>query len=448
MRVNRPAPPSPPVTNYGGSPAQRGESAIKLLRRTCLSALLFEDMFYESGSEHAKSVASLVTKCAPEEVAALAIQCREQMYLRHMPLFLVRELARERGNGPIVAATLEKVIQRPDELTEYLAMYWRNQKDEAKSPLSAGSKRGLALALKKFDPDTLAKYDRPHEYKLRDVLRLVHPKPSALWQKEAWGKLLKGELESPDTWEVALSAGKDKKATFERLLRERKLGGLAFLRNLRNMQQAGVDEDLIRERFEGGFGKVLPFRFVAALKYAPAFLQDMNRAMKKCLQELPQLGGTTGVLVDVSGSMVAKLSEKSDMDRIDAAAALAMLVAGVAQRTRLWTFTTEVVEVPAEASLTLITAIQKSQPNGWTHLKKAIQHANQAKLDRLIVFTDEQSQDGVCDPAPGVKGYMVNVANYKRGVRRSGWTHIDGFSERILDFILEEEAADKRGDPQ
>ena len=40
-------------------------------------------------------------------------------------------------------------------------------------------------------------------------------------------KLIAGTLESPDTWEVALSGGADKKETFERLLREGNLGYLA-----------------------------------------------------------------------------------------------------------------------------------------------------------------------------------------------------------------------------
>jgi 60 kDa SS-A/Ro ribonucleoprotein len=42
-----------------------------------------------------------------------------------------------------------------------------------------------------------------------------------------------------------LSAGKDKRENFERLLRDGKLGGLAVLRNLRLMLASGVDPQLI-----------------------------------------------------------------------------------------------------------------------------------------------------------------------------------------------------------
>jgi len=53
--------------------------------------------------------------------------------------------------------------------------------------------------------------------------------------------LVAGELATPDTWEVALSAGAsvDKREAWERLLAENKLGAQALLRNLRNMAEPG-----------------------------------------------------------------------------------------------------------------------------------------------------------------------------------------------------------------
>ena len=53
-----------------------------------------------------------------------------------------------------------------------------------------------------------------------------------------WKRLIAGELAVPDTWEVALSSGANKREAWERLLREQKLGALALLRNLRNMREA------------------------------------------------------------------------------------------------------------------------------------------------------------------------------------------------------------------
>ena len=101
---------------------------------------------------------------------------------------------------------------------------------------------GLARAFTKFDAYQLAKYDSDRgRIKLRDVLFLCHAKPKDAEQAAVWKKLVENTLEFPDTWEVALSAGKDKRENFERLLRESKLGGMAVLRNLRLMLAAGVD---------------------------------------------------------------------------------------------------------------------------------------------------------------------------------------------------------------
>ena len=60
------------------------------------------------------------------------------------------------------------------------------------------------------------------------------------------------------------------------------------------------------------------------------------------------------------------------------------------------------------------------------------------KGTRLIVFTDEQSHDPV--PAPKGVGYMVNVASYQHGVGDGDWRRVDGFSEKILDWIAMTEA--------
>lgn len=413
-------------------------SALRELRRLALTGLLWEDTFYAKGSALAAQVTALVPQCFAGDVAALAVECRDKMHLRHMPLLLVRELARGYGNGRLVAETLDKVIQRPDELTEYLAIYWR----DGREPLSAGSKRGLARAVRKFSTYQLAKYDRDGKVKLRDVLRLTHPKPTNGEEAVRFYQTVNRSLPAPDTWEVALSAGADKRATFERLLAEGKLGGLAFLRNLRNMEQAGVGRAQIRSRFAGDFSRVLPFRFLAAMRAAPSYAADLDGAMLRVAQDLPKLGGHTTILVDVSGSMNDPLSAKSDLNRRDAASALAVLIREVADSCTVLTFSNEVKEVPAYRGLALMEAITNSQPHMNTYLGRAINAvATGRQQDRLIVITDEQATDAVVLPS-GVNGYLINVAPYATGVAygNTGWTRVNGFSERVLDFIQNYEA--------
>ena len=428
-----------PVRTHEGAVAQKVSPKLEL-RRTVLTCLLWEDTFYEKGGAIAARVAELVRENKAEAVAALAREARDQMQLRHVPLFLVRELARRKGTGALVAETLEHVIQRADELGEFVALYWKQKKE----PLSAGVKRGLARAFTKFDAYQLAKYNRESVVKLRDVLFLCHAKPKDEAQAAAWKKLVEGSLEAPDTWEVALSAQKGKKETFERLLQEGKLGGMAVLRNLRLMIAAGVSQKLIRQRLDKGVARVLPFRFVTAARYAPKLEDALESAMLKGVAGLPDLAGSTGLLLDVSGSMNAALSKKSETTRMDAAAGLAILLREKAEEFSLATFSDSCVELPPRRGFALRDAMVKSQAHASTYLKRALTHLSTQpdwkKLERLIVITDEQSHDGIL-PAWTAKAYVVNVAPYKHGLSYgNGWTHIDGWSERIVDYIAAVEA--------
>jgi 60 kDa SS-A/Ro ribonucleoprotein len=142
--------------------------------------------------------------------------------------------------------------------------------------------------------------------KLRDVLFLCHAKPTE--QAETWKKLAENTLEPPDTWGVALSAGKDKRETWERLLREGKVGGMAVLRNLRQMLAAGVQLKLVAERLEKGVARALPFRFVTAARHAPKLEEAIEKAKFKGIAGLEKLPGVTGLLLDVSGSMNCSLA--------------------------------------------------------------------------------------------------------------------------------------------
>src|SRR5689334_15094887 len=228
-----------PRTHEGGR--ARNISTEAQLRRSVLACLLWEEQFYEDGVEIGGRIAELVPKVAAEKVATLAVEAREKMKLRHAPLLVVREMARHSTYRALVAETLARVIQRADELAEFVAIYWK----DGRVPLSAQVKKGLAAAFPKFDAYALAKYDRGGPIKLRDVLFLAHAKPRDEAQAEMWKRLIAGELAAPDTWEVALSSGANKREAWERLLREQKLGSLALLRNLRNMRDAGVDDDLM-----------------------------------------------------------------------------------------------------------------------------------------------------------------------------------------------------------
>ena len=421
---------------HEGAPA-RVISAEAQLRRSVLACLLWESQFYEDGVEIAARIAELVPKVAPDKVATLAVEARTSMKLRHAPLLLVREMARHTTHRVLVAETLDLVIQRADELSEFLAIYWAT----GRQPLSAQVKKGLAAAFRKFDAYALAKYDRENPVKLRDVLFLSHAKPRDEAQAALWKQLVEGELATPDTWEVALSGGADKREAFERLLRENKLGALAVLRNLRNMAESGVDEKLVKGALQSlNTSRVLPFRFIAAARYAPQWEAELESAMYKSVDSVPKLAGKTVLVVDISGSMTAALSARSEMQRTDAAYGLAILLREIAEELAVFSFSDRCVRVPARRGFALRDAIDASQPHGSTYLGRALEEIREP-YDRLIVITDEQSHDRVPDPQG--QGYMINVASYKNGVGYGQWTHIDGWSESVIGYIRELESVNE-----
>lgn len=420
----------PALINHAGGPSLAID-AQQQLKRVVMANMLFEDQFYIDGKNTADLVSSLVPKVAPEKVAEIAIEARSAYNLRHVPLVLCRELARI---GKLKAETLTSVVSRPDEIGEFISLYWKDKKQ----PLANQVKKGLAQAFSKFNEYQFAKWNKNSAaVKLRDALFLVHAKPKGEAQTELFKKIASDTLEVADTWETNLSAGADKRETFTRLLQEKKLGALAFIRNLRNMSQAGADVSLIRSYAKSvNTDRVLPFRFIAAARMMPQFEDMLEGMMLRSLESHEKLPGKTVLLIDVSGSMFgAKVSAKSDLDRFDAAAALAVLAREICEEVEIYSFSYNAVRVAPRRGFALVEAIRDSQSHGGTQLGQAVSTINRqhAGYDRVIVFTDEQSSDRV--PAPKGKGYVINVDSYENGINSGAYTTITGMSEAVIDFI-------------
>lgn len=430
--INRKVKQSPILTHEGAKAVRISD--MKELRRSVLSCMLWENEFYEDDEEISKRIVNLIQgmpKNKLDEVAELAFEARDKQHLRHVPLLIINALASVHYS---VAETITKVIQRPDELCELLSIYWK----DGKKPIAKQIKKGLGEAFKRFNEYSLQKYNQDREIKLRDVMFLTHPKPNNDEQAVLWKRLANNELATPLTWEVELSASKDKKSSWEMLIKENKLGGLATLRNLRNMQEANVEKSLIKQAVkQTNYSKVLPFRFIAADRYAPQYESEIEEMLLSKLSVGSKLSGSTILLVDVSGSMDTALSEKSDMLRIDAGVGLAMILRELCDDIRIFTFSDKLVEIPGRRGFALRDAMINSQPHSSTQLGAAVGAVMACKPDRLVVISDEQSHDDV--PCPNGKAYMLNVASNKNGVGYGKWVHVDGFSEAVVDYIIESE---------
>ena len=281
-------------------------------------------------------------------------------------------------------------------------------------------------------------------------------RPDGFSEKEVlFQKLTDNTLETPDTWETELSAGKDKAMTFRRLMKEDKLYDLAFLRNLRGMLAAGITQ---KELMEYGaklkWTRILPFRFISAAKAAPGIESALETWMFNCLKNMGKLKGSTLLVVDVSGSMGALLSGKSELRRIEAAAAITTLARELCEEPTIYvtagddyTRVHATKLIPARKGFSLIDYITKETNKeiggGGIFLTQCLDFINKEQngkvFDRVMVFTDEQDCDQKLNPATakllGKENYMINISSNKNGIGYGKWTHIDGFSESVIDFI-------------
>lgn len=435
------------------------QDAVSLLKRVVMANMLWEDNAYVDGESLVDRIAALVPQCPPRAVCDIALSARLDQKLRHTPLLLAVEMCRYPEHARLVGGLLPRIITRADMLSDFLALYW--SRNGGKKSISHQAAKGLADAFHNFDEYQLAKYDREAEVRLRDVMFLCHPVPRDAAEAELFRRIAERDLAVPDTWEVALSAGADKKATWERLITQDRLGALAFLRNLANMRRAGVSRAVV----ESGFTRLkssmlLPFDYLKAAKMNPDFLHLIDDAMQASAKRQPRLPGRTLFIVDVSGSMDCSVSGMSGCRRVDCATAMAVLAAEVCDEFELvctagndWTRegAHEWVRYPRRgfALMDQINGCKARLGGGGIFTRQCLEWCREtfadAKLfDRIIVFSDSQDCDYPDKRVPrpfASRNYICDISCERHGINYKGvWTaEISGFSEYFLSYISQME---------
>ncbi len=425
------------------------QSPEQALRRCVMSCLLWENIAYQDGNLVVDDIANLIPLVAPEIVFDIAVKARTEQKLRHVPLLIAREMARIDSHKGLVGKLLPRIILRADEITEFVALYWL----DGKQPISKQVKVGLAAAFDNFDEYQFAKYNRKSQIKLRDVMFMVHPKP-AQGKEELYKKLADNKLSVPDTWEVALSSGADKKATWERLIKNRKLGALAFLRNLRNMEDFRVDRNVIREGFNNISPKwLLPLNYFGAAKFSPRYEKEIEDLMIRGMSTFPKISGKTLLVVDVSGSMHSKVSSRSIFSRLNAACAMAVMAREMCEDITIYATAGDDMAkkhattlLPARRGFALADAILESKKvigGGGIFTRQCLEYIRKQEQDtpdRIIVFSDSQDCDYTEKRVPNPFGnynYIIDISSHRHGINYNGvWTaEIAGWSEQFLNYI-------------
>lgn len=449
-------------------------TAYEKLQRSAINCLLWEDTFYEDGESIADRIKKYMEQVTPEQARSVLKEAKVDNKLRHMPLFLLVNMAK---NGYLTAEDVANTITRVDDMSELLSLYWSTDwKDSTgntvknKHTVPKSIVKGIQKALPKFDEYQLAKYrgDR-YDVSLKTVIKMTHPKPENAEMEALWGRAINGNLATPDTWEVGLTnchTPAEKKEFWTRMLTEKtekgfnKLGALALIRNLRNMQSVNVDEDNIRSALgSASMSKILPFQLVTAARYAPQLEDVLETKLLESIDSMEKLEGDTVVLLDTSGSMRSPLSGKGETTCQDVAASMGAIIRGVCNKSIIYTFQEDIQAVPSgRKGFALIDCVRRA-PSGGTSVIDCTNDAvrmykeshNGKYPARVIVVTDEQTNsDGTgrswrrgttvkLDNLPSnCNGYIINVGTYENGVgynNSCNYVHINGWSENVLKYI-------------
>jgi 60 kDa SS-A/Ro ribonucleoprotein len=497
------------TVNHAGAKAFTLSPEMELY--TAVVTWSLNDSFYEKDEARLNRLRQLIYECKPEFVGKLAVYARTKMYMRSVPLVLVTELAALHSGDNLVARVTDGVIGRADEITELLACYETLNKRTGTKKLNRLSKqlqKGLSTAFNRFDEYQFGKYNRDGAIKLRDALFLVHPKAKDELQQVLFNKIVNNTLQTPYTWETELSAlgqiGFDSdeakaeafRAKWEELIDSGKLGYMALLRNLRNIQGAGVSYahfTKVCARFadadEVAKAKQFPFRYLAAyrelinpvitkvpahspVKKLTALMQGQNKgytgelldALEKAVQasaaNIKGFDAETRVLLacDVSGSMQVPVSGKSKILLYDVGLMLAMLLQSRCKNVEVGMFGDKwkTITVPRNNILGNVQEFYRREGEvGYStnsHLVIKDILSREVQMDKVFLFTDAQlwnsnnTADHIqtlwlrykAEVSPNAKLYLFDLKGYGQAplqILRNDVYLVAGWSDKVFEVL-------------
>ena len=402
---------APNTVNMEGGRAFAQTAKLELV--SVLLTTFLEDEFYRTEKQTTEKIRELISKVGdPRFVAKAALYARNTYGMRSVSHLVAGELAKSVKGERWTKNFYAQIVRRPDDVMEtlgyYLAVYGR--------PVPNSLKKGLGAALSRFDEYQVAKYRREHgAFKMVDAVNLVHPRATS-----ALSKLVDGELAPAQTWEAKLTQAGDAASTekvvtakaeaWGELLRERKLGYLALLRNVRNILTQAPDriDELCEQLIDANAVRrslVFPFQFLAAvdvlkqgnLAGADRVMDALNTAVDHSLANVPKFEGKTLVALDSSGSMVG---------RPQAIGSLFAATLVKATGADLMLFSDDARYVSLNRRDTTLTAAQ-SIPfiSGGTNFNAIFQRANRA-YDRIVILSDMQGWIGGGAPVQPFADYQ------------------------------------------
>lgn len=415
------------TTNLAGGEAYKQSPKLELV--SILLTSFAQDQFYRKAEDTFERLKQAIALCDKKFVAQAAVYARTIFGMRSISHVAASELAKHIGGQKWAKDFYTAIVYRPDDMSEILAYHLSKNGKETNA-----MRKGLAKAFDKFNKYALAKYrGEGKDMKLVDVVNIVHPRPTEE-NKEAINALVKGELKSFDTWETELTkAGQVaenedqktelKKEAWSKLIKEKKIGYLALLRNLRNiMEQA---PDVLNEALDGLVNAewikkslIFPFQYLTAYKQftqsntkeARLISEALSKAVDISCQNVKELGfeGNTLVAVDNSGSMDSPVTKSEHMKKSELGALFGVVMAkavngdimefGDNARYIPYNLNTHSMDFAADFH-------NKNKVGHGTNFHSIFQRADK-KYDRILFFSDMQGwAGGYSTPDADLKAY-------------------------------------------
>jgi hypothetical protein len=427
------------------------------------------------------AVDTVVAKDNLDYVANVIIHARTNMNIRTMPLLLTGLFAkalREQGKTyPQLRKVVCDVIQRADQITDMISvarMLFGAEKAKSgavsvqKMPMAF--KRGIGDAFNKFDEYAFAKYNRNGAVKLRDVLRIVHPRSKDEAQGLLFEKIMKDELKTPYTWETRLSANGQadykqlsNKDIWTELVMSGDVGYMALLRNLRNISQAGLDAqveqkyvaDVIASRENVLKSKQFPYAFLDAYSAIESdgstrIRTAISNALDHSFANLPVIGDNVWIIIDRSTSMRHSHYLTDNQTPIKTACLFASALAKAnanARNLKITMFSDNAKHIPMNTSdsiMVMTEYLMKNVYGGGTNLEAALVLKSSLGFepDTIVVLSDmevNQLQGGTVSKTFCVDAVKIAINLNSRDTtpigEKAGWYQLAGWSEKLFDFI-------------
>lgn len=372
-----------------------------------LTSLMNGDSYYETEKARFERILSLCTNSEDAEFVAKAmIYTRTVGNLRSVSHIMANALVENVKGSQFLRAALRQTFVRPDDLTETLALWnSRNPKQMVPNVL----RRAMKDALETYDNYQLKKYEGTrNKVKLRDVVKLAHPKSD----KADFKALIEGALPAIQTAQTVNAGSENRADSYKEMLKNRKLGYMGALKNIKNILEANADEetidmlcDLLRNEKACLSSRVLPFRFTQAYSMIESLPGDRikNRKILKAIEdgfvlsaqnlEIVEPGEKVALLLDESGSMQGwddSISDKSPW-MIGKTICASMLTGLDKDNTICYTWADYATERDISGSPFDFIKRTKTQGGGtdvWAPFEKLIK--TRTYVDKIVIFTDMQ----------------------------------------------------------